>query len=198
MLAKLSLRTLLTLPYVALVLLLAAIVGVLSYRAGSEAVNNLADQLLSEMVVRTTQAVDRHVAGSAVVLDSAFPEGVVAPADLLQDMAHLRSHFWLATSVHRDPNNYVYYGDNLGRFIGLWRHSATEGELRLRATGEGPRSIYRFTDVDGPLGAPVTETRIFDPRERPWYQAVPKASFKAWSPPTCRSRASIRSCRSCP
>ena len=58
MLARLSPRLMLTLPYIA-------------------------------------QAVDRHVAGSAAVLE---------------DQAALRTRFWLATSVHREPNNYAYYG----------------------------------------------------------------------------------------
>jgi diguanylate cyclase (GGDEF)-like protein len=181
MLSKFSLRTLLTLPYVLLVLLLAAIVGLLSYRAGSGAVDNLAGQLLTETVHRIAQAVDRHVAGSAAVLDAAFPEGVHAPTDLSTDIALLRTRFWLATSVHRDPNNYAYYGDRQGRFFGLWRYSAAEAELRVRDTGAGPRSIYRFTGIDGALGAPTKEARIFDPRERPWYVAAQSSVRPVWT-----------------
>jgi diguanylate cyclase (GGDEF)-like protein len=182
MLAKFSLRTLLTLPYVLLVLLLATIIGALSYRAGSDAVDTVAGQLLSEMVLRTAQAVDHHVAGSASVLDLAFPDGTHAPSDFVNDIAPLRQRFWHATSVHRDPNNYAYYGDQQGRFFGLWRHSASEGELRLREIGEGPRSIYRFTGIDGALGAPTKETRIFDPRERPWYKSAMDNAQATWTP----------------
>jgi diguanylate cyclase (GGDEF)-like protein len=181
MLAKFSLRTLLTLPYVLLVLLLAAIVGLLSYRAGSDAVDNLSGQLLTETVHRIAQAVDRHVAGSAAVLDAAFPDGVHAPTDLPSDIELLRTRFWLATSVHRDPNNYAYYGDRQGRFFGLWRYSAAEAELRVRDGGAGPRSIYRFTGIDGALGAPTKEDRIFDPRERPWYVAAQSSAQPVWT-----------------
>jgi diguanylate cyclase (GGDEF)-like protein len=181
MLAKFSLRTLLTLPYVLLVLLLAGIVGLLSYRAGSDAVDNLSGQLLTETVHRIAQAVDRHVAGSAAVLDAAFPEGVHAPTDLPSDIELLRTRFWLATSVHRDPNNYAYYGDRQGHFFGLWRYSAAEAELRVRDGGAGPRSIYRFTGIDGALGAPTKEDRIFDPRERPWYLAAQSSARPVWT-----------------
>lgn len=178
---QLSLRTLLTLPYVVLVLGLAGIVGALSYNAGREAVDELSGQLLTETVNRIAQAVDRHVAGSAAVLEAAFPKGTYAPASLQADTPLLRTRFWLATSVHRDPNNYAYYGDIQGRFFGLWRHSDTDAELRLRPTGEGPRQIHRFVGIDGALGEPTLESRIFDPRERPWFKAGQANTLHTWT-----------------
>jgi hypothetical protein len=47
-----------------------------------------------------------------------FPAGVAAPEDIVDDLANLRTRFWLATSVHRHPNNYAYYGDRNGEFSG--------------------------------------------------------------------------------
>lgn len=178
---QLSLRTLLTLPYVVLVLGLAGIVGALSYHAGREAVDELSGQLLTETVNRIAQAVDRHVAGSAAVLEAAFPKGTYAPNSLAADTPLLRTRFWLATSVHRDPNNYAYYGDTQGRFFGLWRHSETDAELRLRPSGEGPRQIHRFAGIDGALGEPALESRIFDPRERPWFKAGQANTLHTWT-----------------
>lgn len=180
-LARLPLRALLTLPYVGLVLVLAAIVGLLSLRAGQGAVDTWSEQLLVETVKRIEQAVDRHVAGSAAVLEAAFPRGVAAPEDIDAEMQALRTRFWLATSVHRDPNNYAYYGDRDGRFFGLWRHDEQAAELRLRRSGDGPRSIHRFEGIHGTLGAPEVETRIFDPRERPWYQAGATQALHTWT-----------------
>ncbi|MCP5286837.1 MAG: diguanylate cyclase [Burkholderiaceae bacterium] len=180
-LAKLPLRVLLTLPYVGLVLVLAAIVGLLSLRAGQDAVDTWSEQLLVETVKRIEQAVDRHVAGSAAVLEAAFPRGVAAPADIDAEMAALRTRFWLATSVHREPNNYAYYGDRQGHFFGLWRHDEQAAELRLRRDGHGPRSIHRFSGIAGDLGAPEVEKRIFDPRERPWFKAGESNALHTWT-----------------
>jgi diguanylate cyclase (GGDEF)-like protein len=166
-----SLRQLLTVPYVLLLALLAAVLGALSYRAGAQAVDALSQQLLSETVYRISQAVERHVAGSAAVLESAFPQGVPAPEAIdAQDMA-LRTRFWLASSVHRDPNNYVYYGNRAGHFYGLWRHDAERAELRLRTRGEGPRTLWQFEGLGGTLHSPQVQSRPYDPRERPWYRA---------------------------
>jgi HAMP domain-containing protein len=171
----------LTVPYVVLVLLLAAAIGGLSYSAGRVAVDTLSNQLLSEMVHRIAQAVERHVFGAGAVLETAFPGGVPAPADIKDDFDKLRTRFWLATSVHRDPNNYAYYGDRNGQFFGLWRHSDTEAELRLRSSGNGPRTVYRFTGIDGELREPVRETRVFEPRERPWFKSGQSAALHTWT-----------------
>ncbi len=181
LLHTLSLRQMLTVPYVVLVLLLAAAIGGLSYSAGRVAVDTLSNQLLSEMVYRIAQAVERHVFGAGAVLETAFPGGVPAPADIKDDFDKLRTRFWLATSVHRDPNNYAYYGDRNGQFFGLWRHSDTEAELRLRSSGHGPRTVYRFTGIDGELREPVRETRVFEPRERPWFKSGQSAALHTWT-----------------
>lgn len=181
MIGRLSLRTLLTVPYVALVLAAAAIIGVLSYAAGRDAVDNLSGQLLVETVNRIAQTVDRHVAGSAAVLEAAFPKGVAAPVSIEAELAALRTRFWLATSVHLDPNNYAYYGDREGRFFGLWRHSESEAEVRLRLQGQGPRQIRRFSGITGELQAASSESRVFEPRERPWFKAAMASAAPTWT-----------------
>ena len=176
-----SLRQMLTVPYVALVLLSAVVIGLLSYRAGSEAVDSLSERVLSEMVERIAQAVDKHVSGSQAVLETAFPTDVPAPASIKDELDALRTRFWLATSVHLEPNNYAYYGNRRGHFFGLYRFSETEAELRLRLEGEPVRSIFHYKGIRGPLGAGQPEARVFDPRERPWYKVGQGTSAQTWT-----------------
>ncbi len=171
----------LTAPYVLLVLLAVGVIGTLSYRAARHAVDSLSGQLLGETVSRIAQAVQGHVAGSEAVLEAAFPTGMAAPASVDQDLHELRTRFWLATSVHRDPNNYAYYGDLQGNFFGLWRHSESEAELRLRLDAQGPRQIRRFTGIAGALEPATRESRVYDPRERPWFKAAQNSSRAAWT-----------------
>ena len=179
--AKLTLRRLLTVPYVMLVVLIALVIGLLSYRSGRNIVDNLSGQLLVETVNRIAQAVDRHVSGSAAVLEAAFPRGVAAPVSIKDELAALRTRFWLATSVHRDPNNYAYYGDRHGNFFGLWRFSDTDAELRLRTSGHGPRDIFHFSGIAGALSAPSPETKLYDPRLRPWFTAAQGDVAATWT-----------------
>ena len=178
---RLSLRQSLTLPFVALVLGVAVLIGALSYRAGSQAVDTVADHLLLETVGRIGQAVDRHVVGSGAVLEAAFPNGMPAPASIDGEQVSLRSRFWIATSLHLDPNNYVYYGNRQGQFFGLWRHSQQEGELRTKLKAEAPRSFQRFTGINGALAEPQLEARLYDPRVRPWYIAGEVNPSHTWT-----------------
>jgi diguanylate cyclase (GGDEF)-like protein len=177
----LTLRQMLTVPYVVLVLVAALAIGYMSYRTGYKAVDTLSDYLLKETVGRISQAVERHVAGSGAVLETAFPGGVFAPDEIGKDVESLRTRFWLATSVHRDPNNYAYYGDSKGHFFGLWRFSDTEAELRLRTDASSPRRIYHFTGIRGTLEKPISEEKQYDPRERPWYKAGQSNSTQTWT-----------------
>lgn len=177
----LSLRQLLTVPYVLLVLALTVVLGSLSYRAGRNAVDTLSEQLLSETVGRIAQAVEKHVFGSSAVLEMAFPQGVPAPDDLRAALPELRTRFWLATSVHRELNNYAYYGDVSGHFFGLWRESADQAQLRLRLDGSGPRTLWGLQGIHGVPTDPVPEQKIFEPRERPWYRAAADARTETWT-----------------
>ena len=179
--SRASLRQMLTIPYVLLVVLAATVIGILSYVAGRDAVDTLSDHVLSETVNRITQAVDAHISGSEAVLETAFPSDIPAPLSISHDLDELRTRFWLATSIHRDPNNYVYYGNRKGQFIGLWRYSETEAELRLRTDGVSPRSIYQFSRIHGTLEDPEQEKRIFEPRERPWYKAGHETTKQTWT-----------------
>ncbi|AZP11305.1 sensor domain-containing diguanylate cyclase [Undibacterium parvum] len=176
-----SLRTILIVPYVALVLVLASAIGWLSYRAGDSAVLTVSDHLLLETAERIGQAIDRHLVGSGATLEAAFPNGMLAQADIDKDLVNLRSRFWIATSLHIDPNNYVYYGNTAGQAIGLYRHSLEEGELRIKTKPEENRIRYRFKGIDGPLQFHSKEEKLFDPRSRPWYTAGANAKNDTWT-----------------
>ena len=176
-----TLRQMLTVPYVVLVLVASTVIGGLSYLTGRDAVDTLSDYLLTETVGRISQAVERHVSGSGAVLETAFPTGINAPEHLESAVNELRARFWLATSMHRDPHNYVYYGDKTGHFLGLWRHSDSEAELRLRLDADQPRNIFRFSGIAGKLDRPHREETIFDPRQRPWYIAGHEAQQHTWT-----------------
>ncbi|MDD2874335.1 MAG: diguanylate cyclase [Azoarcus sp.] len=179
--APLSLKLVLIVPYVVLVIALAVAVGTLSYSAGSRAVSTVAEHLLLETVGRIAQAVDRHIVGSGAVLESAFPDGMPAPEKIESDFQELRTRFWIATSLHIDPNNYVYYGNESGQGLGLYRHSLKEAELRMKINADEHRAIYHFTGIDGPLQFDHRETKLFDPRTRPWYQDGKRVTGHTWT-----------------
>lgn len=176
-----SLRTVLIFPYVTLVILLAIAIGTLSYLAGSKAVLTVSEHLLQETVSRIGQAIDRHVVGSVATLEAAFPNGMLAPDTIEADFDDIRTRFWIATSLHIDPNNYVYYGNLEGQAIGLYRHSYDLGELRVKYQAEEHRKRYRIEGINGVPQFESTEQSLFDPRKRPWFQAAQSTNRDIWT-----------------
>ncbi len=179
--SALPLKLVLTVPYVVLVIALAVAIGTLSYQAGSSAISRLTEQILVETVGRIAQAIDRHIVGSGAVLESAFPDGMAAPESIESDLYNIRTRFWIATSLHIDPNNYVYYGNEAGQGLGLYRHSLEHGELRMKLQANERRGIYRFEGIDGALEFIRREERLFDPRVRPWYADGRNAAGHTWT-----------------
>ena len=176
-----SLRRVLIVPYVALVLLVAAAIGFLSYRTGSEAVSTILENQLLETSGRISQAVDRHIVGSGAVLEAAFPEGMAAPVSIKDDLADLRTRFWIATSLHIDLNNYVYYGNRGGQFFGLVRETTNDGQLRVKYRPEDQRTISDFNGIHGALTNARPEGKFYEPRERPWFKKAEVVKRHTWT-----------------
>ncbi len=177
----LSLRQWLTLPFLALVLAVTVLIAALSYRTGSHAVQTVTDHLLLDKVDRIAQAVDHHVLGSAAVIEVAFPKGMHVPDMIEADFESLRTRFWTATSIHRDPSNYVYYGNRHGQFFGLLRHSESDAELRYKIKSDEHRTIAQVKGMHGTADAGQIEVKKYDPRLRPWYLAAQATHDHVWT-----------------
>lgn len=176
-----SLAKVLILPFVVLILVLSLLVGMLSYLAGRHAVVTVAQQMLDQTSDRVALTVERHVAGAAAVLEAAFPRGLPATPDLNSDLDVVRKRFWIATSLHPDLNNYVYYGNRHGDFVGLFRHGPEDGELRVKHAADHFRSAYHSDSISARLGMPHNDPTDFDPRTRPWYAAGQHSDRDSWS-----------------
>lgn len=180
---RLSLRSLLTLPPLLPVLALGLLAGTLCWQVAREGVDQLSGRLMTEAAGRLAAALERQLGGTEAVLEVAMPTGLSAPDDLARERDLLRQRFWLATSAPPVQSRNVYYGDRRGHFIGLWRFSEQEAELRLRTAEGAPRTLYRFSGIDGALRSPLAETLAFDPRERPWFRAaLASPAALGWTP----------------
>ncbi len=177
-----SLRQLLTIPFVVIILGLALTIIGLSYYTGSKAVDTVSDALLNETSSRIQLAVEKHILGSAAVLEAAFPNGIPTAPMIDDQIDQLRHRFWVATSLHRDPNNYVYYGNRNGQVFGLYRFNEIDAELRMKLDPKQPREFLRFKGIDGELTSYQKEAKLFDPRERPWYKAGSSKEQSNWTP----------------
>ncbi|MEO6854488.1 MAG: diguanylate cyclase [Rhodoferax sp.] len=181
MLVRFSLRQWLTIPYVALVLGVATLVGALSYRTGSEVVDTLSSHLLLETVARIEQAVDRHLLGSAAVLETAFPHGQGTTANLLDDQAALRARFWAATALYTDPNNHVYYANVAGQVASMYRRGTDLADWATRSSPLATRLVSTVRGIDGPLTDSHPGQGPLDLRLRPWYTLAETSTTPVWT-----------------
>ena len=182
--ASLQLRSLklrLLLPYAVLIIVLTAVIGGMTYLAGARTVTNLSDHMLKEMAARMRQSIQHHVNGSAAVLETAFPTGMAAHADIRTDWQALRSRLWAATTLHPRTNNYVYYGNVGGKGVGLKRLPDGTAELRIRTQDGQHRQYHHLPTIDGKETFVRTERAMFDPRNRPWFQLASRVDHHTWT-----------------
>ena len=174
MLHRLPLRLLLTLPYVLLLVALAAAVGWLSYRAADESLEVMANKLHQSTGERIQEATGAYLSNWQYVLAAAQGD------DLSLPIAERR--LWSAGALSSVRPSYVFFAATDGRFVGVQR-GRDSTELRLRTDpGRQAREIFRLAapgDRSLRLG---TEPVAFDATTRPWYRAATAAAGDVWSP----------------
>jgi diguanylate cyclase (GGDEF)-like protein len=179
---KSSLRRQLVLPYVLLVIFVSASIGWVSYRAGDQAVSTLSQRVLADMAHRIASATEQHLAGALTVLHAVAPDPETLPKaqPFSDDPAALEVPLWTASGLFMELNNYVYFGGEDGRFIGVNRVNKDFVELYLREPGAKQRRVYA-------VAAPGERSRLlraddYDARTRPWYAIAAKQRKPVWSP----------------
>lgn len=181
-----SLRTALLVPFVGVVVLVAASISLLSYQTGLKAVDELSEQLLLDVSNRVTQATTRHLGTSSLVLSAIAPDAgttsgnTMSLIDLVPDtLADFERRLWIASGLYSEGNSYIYYGSNAGEFVGVNRDSGLEAEVRLRELGADKRTIY-VTRGPWERGR-LVRTDTYDPRTRPWFVEASKRASLTWS-----------------
>lgn len=179
---NLSLRNVLTIPYILLTLALAGVILWLSYQAGSDAVEKVAQKLLDNVALRVSQAVDRHLVGSWEVLDAAIPRVGGAHSGALPALDELEKRLSVATALHGEANSYVYYGNLAGQFVGVNRIDKQAVQVRVKTDAAQPRKFYRVSDGGATRVLELTETEVYDPRTRPWFKLATEKKQPVWAP----------------
>lgn len=177
-----SLQRQLVLPYVALVVLVSLLIGWISFNAGKEAVTTLSHRVVMDIVDRVHTATERHLSGAMTALHAVDPDPgtVPRPQAFSDDLALLEPRFWSASGLSMQVNNYVYFGGEDGRFIGINRINKDFVELYLREPGAAKRHVYAVTE-------PGDRSRVlrmddYDARKRPWYVHAASQKKPVWSP----------------
>jgi diguanylate cyclase (GGDEF)-like protein len=178
-----SLQRILLLPFVLLVILLAATIGILSYHSSERAADEFSKRVVLDMITRIRQSTEAHLTESYLALNAVVPQIAKLPAGnvllaLPEDMRHMEERLWIATSFYPGHRS-VYFGDEDGGFIGLSRLPGMV-ELRIREPGDPERKVYR---MNGPLSkGDLLRSHRYDTTKQLWYTRAVDLMGETWSP----------------
>ncbi len=178
---RLSLRGLLIVPFVIQVIAAVSTVGILSFRNGQQAVNNLASQLQTEIATRITQQLQSYVSIPHTINQinaTAFAQGDVKILE--PEGEHL---FWQQAKIF--PNtNLIYCGDEQdGSFLGVGRN-VDDRSLQMVVYNQESNRLGHYYALDGQGNQRHllrTGSQPYDARKRPWYEAGLAAKGPTWS-----------------
>lgn len=176
---KMPLGVILVVPFVIQIFAAVGLVGYLSWQSGRKAVNDLATQLRAEISNRiethTLTYLDK-VQAIAQVAVATMDSGNINP----DNFAALERYFWQIVS-HRELENYIYYANNRGHFLGVELREDNNFYLAIKNESTGfNRRIYQLDAQRHRVK--VVRTHKLDPRVRPWYKNAVEAGKPTWSP----------------
>ncbi|MGM3305395.1 PAS domain S-box protein [Anabaena sp. WFMT] len=177
-LCKLPLRTTLVVPFVLQIVTAVGLIGYLSFRNSQQLVDNLANQLNSEIGKRIEQRVLNYLEEPHHLIDATYStiqSGNLEP----QNFAAFRRYLWQI--VHQQKLiNYLYYGTEQGEFIGVEQIEDGTVQLKIRTEASAPnRETYLLNEQLQPQK--LLKSSKYDPRSRPWYQAAKTNGKSTWS-----------------
>lgn len=174
---KVPLRLVVILPFLVQIFAAVGLTGYLSWRNGSQALNELAGQLSQEV----TNHVRKHIRNltETPILFLELNESVIRAGDLdLADFERLKRLFWEQIQLSEQVTT-LYFGTQSGNYLQMERGNPPRMLLRNDATAPN-WEIYQLDNRGNPIKR--LETQPYDPRERPWYRAAEKAGQVVWSP----------------
>ncbi|MGB8647441.1 MAG: cache domain-containing protein, partial [Anaerolineae bacterium] len=178
---RLSLRTVLTVPFVTIVVLTVGLTGYLAFENGQSAVNDLAGQLQRQVTARIQQHLDSYLATPLLVNQLNLDDIRLGHIDP-QNVTNLKRPF--LNDLERFPSVVsIAYANEQKEYAGPTRN--VMGVERGWAIS-GPSTSYTLNgyrlDSQGNQGELVYSVPDYDPRPRPWYQAAVQAGKQTWTP----------------
>ena len=172
-----KLRTIVIVPFVLQIVGAVALVSYLSFRNSERAVEDLANQLTTEVDARIADHLDTYLPAPNQVnkLNQAALE-----LDQL-DVSNLRSmekHFEHQSQVF-ELISYIQFGGVDGEFVGL---AVNDDGTRNYQVTENTGELRTYSiNPDGSRGELLKTAPDFDPRNRPWYTVPETAGQPAWT-----------------
>jgi diguanylate cyclase (GGDEF)-like protein len=185
--ANTSLLRIFIIPFLILMLSLAAMISWVLYRSGENVTDAFAQKNLEEFSYRIQGAVERHLSSAQVILDTVAPESIVTadkqfhiPLDLPRELSQIESRLWIATGLFPTINNLAYFAGEDGSFISVKRILPEAlVELRYTQAGEKQSNVYSMAGPQQRIA--LLRSDQFEPKNRPWYINAIGQGKSSWS-----------------
>jgi signal transduction histidine kinase/DNA-binding NarL/FixJ family response regulator len=176
---KVSLKTVLTVPFVLQIVSTVGLVGYLSFKNGQQAVNELAEGLMSEVSQRVEERLDVYL--SSPKLSNQLNATALDTGALDINNIFGREQYFLRQFQAFPLLTLTVFGTAKGETYGIRRFQ--DGEVLLKYS-EATTKYAQIYFTRNSQGERKIKTSIpnFDPRKRPWYQAAIEAGRHTWTP----------------
>jgi signal transduction histidine kinase len=178
---KLSLRTVLIVPFVLQILGTVGLVGYFSFRNGQQAVNDLASQLRSELTSRIEEKLRNYTEIPHAI--NYFNANAFAKGDIDIVNAKGEDRFWQQIEIF-PSTSLIYCGSQQnGEIFGVGRLEGADSLLvwiSNASTGYIPQ-FYSLNAQGNRDRLQGKENKKYDARLRPWYKAAVTKNRPTWS-----------------
>ncbi|MBD2075515.1 response regulator [Phormidium sp. FACHB-592] len=176
--SKLSLRTLLIVPFVLQIFVAVGLTGYISLRNGQKAVNDVASQLRHEMSDRLNLQVlnylkEPYIAGQVIV--AAAQESQLD----LTDITKLERTLWRLVSQNTVEHMQIGMADGTSITVEDTFNDGIVSRVGYKANLP-QRLFYKLSDQGQRIALLKTQAE-FDPRDRHWYEAAQEAGKTTWT-----------------
>jgi diguanylate cyclase (GGDEF)-like protein len=174
---KVSIKTLIIVPFVLEIIAVVGIVGYLSFKNSQKAVNDLAFELQSKVTGRVVEHLNAYLEKPLLInkinLDAAKLEQIS-----WQDLSRFERYFWEQINLFPSVTS-IYVGMPNGSIIGIDREN--DNTLVTKVTEGFPKRSFYLLDDTGKRSKLLEVQPNYDPRIRPWYLAAKNQKKPIWS-----------------
>jgi adenylate cyclase len=174
---RLPLRAVLTVPFVAQVVVATGLVGYLSYQNGQQSVNNLANQFMAQVGDRVDQHLDNLLEVPQQLNQINLDQMQAGTLDLnnLQTMEH---PFWRQLQVF--DLTYIGYANRKGDCIGVGYDRQNRVGFDI-VNASQPKQLYTYLATPQGKRGQLLATEPYDFTQEAWYADVVHSDRPRWS-----------------
>ncbi|HEY9735021.1 MAG TPA: ATP-binding protein [Trichocoleus sp.] len=178
--SKVSLRSVLVIPFVLQIFVAVGLTGYISLRNGQRAVNEVASQLRQEVSERIRQRLTDH--SKIPHLINQINADAVRRGELKTQSPDSERYFWRQIQYLEDVT-WLYFGDAArGSFIGVTQ--TPEDSLQVVVNDPTTQFLghyYSLNNEGQRLTLDRVNHQVYDARTRPWYRTAAAAQGGVWS-----------------